>query len=59
MPNNPNLDLVNINASAKFGDSINSFSRYWAEKKSKSQHDRMTDNLKTVYTPHTLYAGRV
>ena len=34
MSNNPNLDHVNINAYTKFGlNSINLFSRYWAETK--------------------------
>ena len=57
MLNNPNLDLVNIYVYAKFGQ-IPSIRSQDIEQK-RSRNDRITDNLKTVYPPHTSYAGSI
>ena len=57
--NNPNLDLVSINAYPKFGPILSIRSKdierkrnsdkNHGKRKSESRHDGMTDNLKTVY----------
>ena len=52
MRNNPNIDLVNINAYAKFGQNPSICSQDIERKwkiRTESRHHRMMDNLKTVY----------
>ena len=50
-PNNPNLNLVNINAYAKFGQ-IPSIRSQDIERKRSRNH-----NLKTVYQPYFICGG--
>ena len=59
MCNNPNLDLVNNNDSAKFGLILSICSKNIEQK--RRRYDRMMDKVKTVYstpTANTLYADR-
>ena len=57
---NHKLDVVNMNAYAKFGHNPSKFSKDMSENENVTagRTDGRTDNHKTLY-PHTSYAGAI